>query len=60
MNIENYNVIELSDLECQSINGGSWLSYALGWVAGQVANAAEAYATVVQEGGKTCTDMPFK
>ena len=45
MNLENYGVIELHKDECQSINGGSWLSYAVGYVCGKIANAVDTLAT---------------
>jgi len=46
MKIEKLNVVELSNLELQSTNGGSWLSYALGYMLGVLTETPEGQATV--------------
>ena len=43
MNLEDYGVIELHNDECQSINGGSWLSYAVGYVCGKIVNLLDSH-----------------
>ena len=53
MDIKNFNVVELSDSECQSTNGGSWLSYAIGYIAGVIVNTAETHIETLVETSKT-------
>jgi hypothetical protein len=42
-NSSNINIVELSTTEICKINGGSWLSYAVGYIAGMVMNGNDAY-----------------
>ncbi len=46
MKIENLNVVELSNSELQSTNGGSWVSFGLGYLLGFLSETAEGQATV--------------
>ena len=45
LNNFNFEVEELSQAQLIELNGGSWLSYALGYIFGTLENVAEAYTS---------------
>jgi len=53
MEIKNLGVRELTENEMNQINGGNWIAFGLGWIAGQYANAAEWFLTSNPGGGWT-------
>ena len=46
MEFNNLKVCELTKDETHQINGGGWISYALGWVCGKIDNALEYYSSL--------------
>ena len=58
LNLNAYGVEEMSRAEMFHMNGGDWrgwsyaLGKAIGWVGGQIANAADAVANIMDTGGE--------
>lgn len=46
INSENLGVVELSNNQSLLVNGGGWLSYALGYMLGSMSNTAEGHAVL--------------
>jgi len=68
LNLNAYGVEEMSAVEMTQIDGG-FVEFLYKYFTGRdlvddaralTKEAAAAYAQVIKEGGKTCTDMPFK
>jgi hypothetical protein len=60
INLTNLQVVEINNSDLQSITGGTWLSYALGYICGKINNALQSHGEVVAESANAAAVVAYK